>query len=368
MSLLTNMKKLVDSMGPVVSPGETKKGQRPDLKLVFLGAGVVGGSVGAWVAEHHDNVFFLDQGPVAKALKERGITTYPGESPASKTTVAVKVIDDLNDALDADVVVIGVKNYSLDAVARMVQSKMGDRPIIVAMQNGLDNQRMLPAYFSKVIYCVVSYNAWIDESGAIGYQKKGPLHFGTLHNELQTEMEDIAAIFNRGVETEITHAIGDAAHCKLVLNLTNSLTTLLGLKFRPIEDRALFQKLLTNLTWEGVRIVKAAGYRESRLGGMPSWGKIWMGANLPRLFTKGLFENNVKKMVVSSMAQDIIQRGGKDSELESINAYILQLAQKHGVRAPYNAAVYELAKREFAKPKFEPLDVGEVWDYVSRWL
>jgi 2-dehydropantoate 2-reductase len=365
MTIFENAKKLLSSLDPLGFIPLKINNPHPELKIVFLGAGVVGGSVGAWVAQNYNHAYFLDQGEVAKALKAKGITTYLGAKPGEKTNVQVNMINKLEEAADADVVVIGVKNYSLEAVAKMVRKKMGDRPIIVAMQNGLDNQRILPKYFSKVIYCVVSYNAWIDESGHIGYQKKGPLHFGTLQNELMTEMEDITAIFNLGVETHITHQIADAAHCKLVINLTNSLTTLIGMGFRPISDSALFQKLLTNLTWEGVQIIKAAGFKEVSLGGMPPWALLWSGAKLPRTMTKRMFERNVKKMVISSMAQDLIQRGGKDSELESINGYILGLAEKHNAPAPYNKAVYELAKREFAKPKFETLDVAEVWEYVK---
>jgi ketopantoate reductase len=76
----------------------------------------------------------------------------------------------------------------------------------------------------------------------------------------------------------------------------------------------------------------------------------------------------VKKMVVSSMAQDVIQRGSGDSELESINGYILDLAKEHGVRAPYNQAMYDLAEQEFTKHPFEPMDVKEVWAFVKPKL
>jgi ketopantoate reductase len=93
-----------------------------------------------------------------------------------------------------------------------------------------------------------------------------------------------------------------------------------------------------------------------------------MGSHLPRAISKGLFEKNVKKMVISSMAQDIIQRGSHDSELESINGYILELAKKHNIPAPFNQAIYDLSKQEFAKEKFEPLDVEEVWNYVKTRL
>lgn len=339
-----------------------------DLKVVFFGSGVIGGSVGGWIASQYDHVRFLDQGKVAETLKSKGITLYHGDEPDRRETVAVKVIDDLDAARDADVIVIGVKNYSLEAVAGLIRDKTGDRPVIVGMQNGVVNQEILPKYFSKVIYCIVSYNAWMDELCTIGYQKKGPLYLGTLDNTLQKEMKAIARVFNLGVETHVTEHLGDAAHCKLVLNLTNSLTTLIGYKYRELSDRALFQKLLTNLTWEGVRVIRAAGYRESKLGGMPPWILIMAGAKLPRIISKGIFEKNVKKMVLSSMAQDIIQRGGSESELESINGYLLTLADRYGVDAPYNRAVYELCTKEFGRETFEPLAMEEVWEAVKEKL
>lgn len=337
-----------------------------NLKLVFFGAGVIGGSVGGWIAKHHEPVSFLDQGPVQAALREKGITLYRQGARDQAETVKVKVIADLAQVPDADVVVLAVKNYSLPRAAELIKSKIGDRAVIVSLANGIENQRVLPKYFSRVIYCVVSYNAWSDEPGVIGYQKKGPLILGTLENDLQEKMAAVAAIFNRGVETLLTPRLQDAVHSKIVLNLANSLTTLIGFRFRELGDPALFQKLMTRLLFEGIQIIKAAGYRECRLGGMPSWLVIWTGAHLPRIISRPLFEANVKKMVVSSMAQDVIQRRGHDTELESINGYIISLADRYHLPAPVNRAVYELARREFAKPNFEPLDLPTVWKKVEE--
>jgi ketopantoate reductase len=81
-----------------------------------------------------------------------------------------------------------------------------------------------------------------------------------------------------------------------------------------------------------------------------------------------MFKKNVKKMVISSMAQDIIQRGADASELDTINGYLLDLAKKHGAPAPYNQAIYDLCVREFGKDKFEPMDPADVWAYVSKQL
>jgi len=335
-------------------------------KVVFFGAGVIGGTVGAWLSRENENTFFIDQGVVKEALAQKGLTLYPGDHPEQKETYPIKVIDGFSDVPDPDIVVVAVKNYSLDAVSRIIRDEVGIDPIIVGMQNGLVNQQILAKYFSKVIYCVVSYNAWMDEPGVIGFQKKGPLHFGTKDNELQSELNEVVALFNKGVETHATQKISDAAHCKLVINLTNSVTTLIGLGFREIEDRETFQKLLSNVLWEGVQVIKAAGTKESKLGGMPSWLLLWLGAHLPRIITGPMFEKNVKKMVVSSMAQDVLQRKAGESELDTINGYLVQLADKHGVAAPYNRAIYQLCKEKFADPNFQPMDVGEVWRIVNQ--
>ena len=303
---------------------------------------------------------------MADALKNNGITLYHGDQPGNKEQHDVKVIEDIKQLKDADIILLGVKNYSLEGVAKSIKDVTGDRPIIVSMANGRENQDILPKYFSQVIYCVVSYNAWMDQPVTVGYQKKGPLIIGTPDNSMMEEMKAMAQYFSRGVETVVTEHLQDAVHSKIIINLTNSLTTLIGHGYKEISDFDTFHRLLPNTLYEGVKVVKAAGYSECKLGGMPPWILIWAGAKLPRPLTRGMFKKNVSKMVKSSMSQDIIQRGGSDSELESLTGYIVDLAHKNGVNAPYNEAIYELCKENFRKGEFTPLDVKDVWARVQQ--
>ena len=73
-------------------------------------------------------------------------------------------------------------------------------------------------------------------------------------------------------------------------------------------------------------------------------------------------------MVLSSMAQDILQRGGAHSELESLNGYFIKLADEKNLSVPYNRAIYDLCKEEFSKPGFKPMDVKDVWARVESRL
>ena len=64
-------------------------------------------------------------------------------------------------------------------------------------------------------------------------------------------------------------------------------------------------------------------------------------------------------MNMSSMTQDVALRGAHDTELELITGYIVELAAKHGVPAPYNRTIYRLGRERF-RPGFEPLPCAEV--------
>lgn len=329
--------------------------------ILLVGAGAVGATIAAWVAPHCENFYVLDQPATLDVLEKQGVSAYLQHHQTELKSTPLKVIRHFKDIAPPDYVLLCVKNYSLEGLAQAVLDAYGNQSIVVGLQNGLANQEILPKYFSRIIYGVICYNAWLDRPGVAGYQKKGPLVFGTLDNCLQAEMRALAKVFSQGVETVVTGHLMDAVISKLIINLTNSFTTLVGFPAQPVSDDALFQKILSGLTYEGVNIAKAAGYKECKLGGMPGWNLIALSALAPQWLTRYAFRKNVQKMVVSSMAQDVLQARRGDNELESINGYLLQLANQYQVDAPYNRAMYRLCREAFADAEFKPLEVQEVW-------
>ena len=112
-----------------------------------------------------------------------------------------------------------------------------------------------------------------------------------------------------------------------------------------------------------MRIVRAAGHREHPVPGQPTWALIRLAVTLPPRVTRGQFRRNLKKMVITSMGQDVLQRGRTDSELESLNGHVLRMADRLGIDAPYNRTVYELCRERFG-PGFQPMTEREVLDAV----
>ena len=335
-------------------------------KVLFVGAGATGASVAAWVAESYGAVWVIDVGQTQAALRADGITTYQFAAPErTRRTVRVHTVERPSDLPDVGIVVLAVKNYSLEAVAHQLREDLGDRPIIVSMANGIDNQRILPKFFSKVIYCVVGYNARRDAPVVVGYQRKGPLLIGTPGNKLGGELRLVQSILARGCPTEIVDRLQDAVHTKIVINLTNALDALLGRGSVPLSNLAAYQQLLSQTLWEGIRIIRAAGYREHRIAGIPPFALLHLVAALPGWMTRPVFKRELRAMRMSSMTQDVVLRGAHDTELESITGYIVGLAARHGVPAPYNRAIYRLGREKF-HPGFEPLRCEEVLAAVER--
>lgn len=337
--------------------------------ILLIGAGAVGSAVAAWLAPKHQQFYVYDREQTLKTIEKDGIAAYLQNHKEQICHCQVKPVYDLADCPQPDLILLCVKNYSLDGLSQALINTYGQQAlndtIVVGLQNGVENQKILPKYFSNVVYGIVSFNAWLDKPGTVGYQAKGPFIFGTPDNGNKASVEQVVDAFNLGVPAIHSAHFQDAALCKMIINLTNSFTTLTGLGYREIDNMSLFQKILSRLTYEGVNIVKAAGYKECKVGDTPGWGLIKASALLPQFLTRSLFKRNVKKMVLSSMAQDVIQNGSSNTELEDINGYLLSLAQKHQIDAPYNQAIYRLCHELFGKDPFEPLSVEAIWRKMS---
>jgi len=338
----------------------------PEKKVLIVGAGAIGAAVAAWIAPHHAELYILSTRNSREVLNTKGITTYQtGRPEKTRRGAKVKTIDHIEELPDVDIVVIAVKNYSLPEVAAAVKARLGNRPLVVSMANGAVNQEILPPYFSRVVYCVVSFNARRDAPAVVGYQKRGPLLIGTPDNALQAELKMVQAILGKGCPTLIVNRLQDAVHSKIVMNLTNALDTLVGHGYRPLSNFDTYQRLLTRTLSEGIQIITAAGYRECKMGGMPSFFLIRLGAAMPLWLGRPLFKRKLKSMVISSMTQDILLRGSSLSEIDSLTGYIVRLAEKCHVPAPYNQTIYRLAGERF-QPGFQPMRCEAVAEEVQQ--
>ena len=250
----------------------------------------------------------------------------------------------------------------------MLKQQLGNyQPIVAGLQNGVENQQVLPKYFSKAIYGVVCYNAWREGVGRVAFVKLGRLIIGTPRNDLQPELQSVGNILNSGLQCSITDRLQDAVHSKLAINLINALMALVGFRKRSIESEKILVHMTTRLLWEGIQVLQKAGFKEHELGtNLASWSDIQTVVNIPESPENPLYDFIVNRVGPTSMTQDVF--GGKTStELESLNGYMLELARRVNVPMPINEAIYEIAKERCCS-NFKPIQEIELWEMINNRL
>jgi len=216
------------------------------LNLVIYGAGAIGATLGGWLSQDYENIYLLTRGENLEVLKRSGLRMY--ELDKNKTiAIPVKVIRDLNELDKIDIILITVKNYDLETVAKDISEKSEDNCIVVGLQNGVENQRVLPKYFSKVLYGVLMISAWKDQPGVFGNTGRGRIVFGSLNIDVQELTQDIANILNKSFPTRATRRIQDAVHTKLALNLANSIFTIINSTVKEDDDIYLLWKIFLKI-------------------------------------------------------------------------------------------------------------------------
>ncbi len=331
----------------------------------MVGAGAIGSSLTGWIAPKYGNLSLLARGETLDVIKTHGLKSYLKGGRSTAMPFPVHAVGSLSETALPDVIVLTVKNYDLDATCRDLRAQLGNHePIVIALQNGVQNQQILPRYFSRVVYGIACYNAWRDGPGEMGHEPRGYVILGTPANDLREEVQTVARVFQLGLECVTTDRLQDAVHSKLVINLANPLMALVGSQTRTTGTSNLLLKMSLSVHCEGINLLQAAGFHEHPLGRIPSWRTLKLGAALPAFMTSALYKLDTRRLGMNSMAQDVF--GGRaTTELDALNGYMLELARREGFPTPINETIYEVAKTHFVSD-FQPISAQKLWGMIEQ--
>ena len=106
------------------------------MKIAIIGAGAIGGYVGARLALAGEDVTFLVRGANLEAIGRDGIRLVARDG-SEQVARNVRATNDYAAAGAQDVVVLALKAHQVGAVAADVPKLLDDRIAVVTMQNGL---------------------------------------------------------------------------------------------------------------------------------------------------------------------------------------------------------------------------------------
>ncbi|SDI24684.1 2-dehydropantoate 2-reductase [Variovorax sp. OV700] len=106
------------------------------MKIAVIGAGAIGGLVGAKLALAGEDVTFIVRGKNLDAIATNGFKLI-GADGAEQVARNVKATDRYDQAGPQDIVILAMKAHQVEAVANDVPKLFGPETVVVTMQNGI---------------------------------------------------------------------------------------------------------------------------------------------------------------------------------------------------------------------------------------
>jgi 2-dehydropantoate 2-reductase len=317
------------------------------MKIAIIGAGAIGGLVGARLALAGQQVTFIVRGANLEALRNNGITLIEHDGER-KLTREVSATNDYAAAGPQDLVILAMKAHQLEAVAADLPRLLGPQTVIVTMQNGIpfwyfhkhggvlegttvrsvDAQGSLAKLIpiERILGCVVYPASELVAPGVVQHIEGDRFPLGELDGSSSERVQRIAEVFNAaGFKAPVLDKIRSEIWLKLWGNLT----------FNPIS--ALGHATLVDICqYPPSRELAAAMMREAQTVANK------LGIEFRVTLDKRIAGAEKVGAHKTSMLQDV--EAGRAPEIDALVGAVAELARLTETPTPHIDAVYALVK------------------------
>ncbi|MBI5015619.1 MAG: 2-dehydropantoate 2-reductase [Deltaproteobacteria bacterium] len=312
------------------------------MKVCVVGAGAIGGFIGARLASAGHEVSLVARGAHVEALRARGVTLVSG---GRRDTFPVAATDRPEDLGRQDVVFVGLKAYSIPAMLPRMAPLVGPETTVVPAINGLpwwyfyreggpfdgspitcldpDGSLFQALDPRHIIGCVVHASAEVTEPGVITQAGK-TLIVGEPDGSSSERLGRLAtALSGAGFDVTVSPRIRGDVWAKLIGNLSyNPVAALTLARMGEIHANPRLLELIRALMTEAKAVSAAYGVEIA----LSPDERIDVARKL----------GNVK----ISMHQDVER--GRPLEVDAIVGAVTELARRTGVPTPMIDAVHAL--------------------------
>lgn len=284
------------------------------MRFVVLGAGAIGGPVGALLARAGSEVVFIARGPHGDAIREYGLRV---ETP-DETFVAHIPVTRVPAWREDDVVLLAVKTQDAELAIRDIPPHVP----VVCLTNGIAAERIAARHVSSIYGAYVFVGGSHLEPGYVQLWSSpvaGVIDIGAYPRGDSELAAAISSMLQRaGFASEVRDDIMRYKRGKLVLNVGNVVEALCGPLDGELEvvDRAraeavaCFEAAGLEYTIDTTRFVEVKNIRGTTRPGGSTWQSLTRGKTL---------------------------------EVDFLNGEIVSLGHAHGIATPTNAVLQRLA-------------------------
>ena len=201
------------------------------------------------------------------------------------------------------------------------------------------------------------------ESGAYRRATSGPLMLEAHPDPRASALT--AALIGAVIPVEVHADLAPHQWTKLVVNLNNAISALSDAATSRLIVEPGYRRVVAAVVKEGLAVVRAAGLRTARFGGVPlAWMPRILGLPTPLVKLVTRRQLKVDPAARSSMWQDLA--ADRPTEVEYLNGEIVRVAERTGAAAPLNRRIVELIHAAEAAHAGSPrLSAADLWRALS---
>lgn len=317
------------------------------MKIAVIGAGAIGGLVGAKLALGGEDVTFIVRGANLAAIRDNGFKLVMADG-TEHVARNVKATSDYDEAGPQDLVILAMKAHQVESVAAHVPKLFGPDTAVVTMQNGVpywyfhehggalagtrlssvdptgEIGRFIPA--ERVIGCVVYPASDLVAPGVVHHVEGDRFPIGELDGSNSERVERISRAF---VAAGFKAPVLDNIRSEIWLKLWGNLT------FNPISSLA-HATLVDICQFPLTRELSAAMMREAQ----DTAGKL--GITFRVTLEKRIAGAEKVGKHKTSMLQDV--EAGRAPEIEALVGSVVELGRLTDTPMPHIETVYALVK------------------------
>jgi len=296
-----------------------------------MGAGGMGGYLGAKLAAVGQDVIFIARGAHLRALRETGLRISGAQSICLP---GVQATHDPREVGACDQVLFCVKLYDTDTAAAALQPLMGEHTCVLTVQNGIESAARIARTLGKgrVPAGAAYFPASIASPGEIAYlgciAGKPHLAFGEPGAGASARADALAAMFrDAGVDAQVCDSTERMLWEKFCLVVATSATTALARQpIGVVRGDADLRWMLAEAVAEAARVGRRAG--------------VALPDDLERQVLRAIDGNPP----AGKASQLVDLERGRRLELDGLSGAIVRLGRALGVPTPVHATVYAALK------------------------
>lgn len=341
-------------------------------RIAVVGAGAIGGYVGAMLADAGQDVTFIDAWPEhVEAIRKGGLQI--SEVSLTDRTIGKLNILHINDVQclsvlpPFDIVLLSVKSYDTAWAMTMIAPYLAHDGYVVSLQNCINEETIAGIVgWGRTTGCITLIAAELYAPARIrrtvgrNWTTTKAFYVGEIHGRVSKRIQHLADILSLVDTVVVGTNLWGERWSKLCLNvMRNALSAATGLGGNARERDDRIRRFSIHLGGEAIMVGRALGYDFEHVGALDadkvfqaSQGDAAALAAIEDILLAEAQTSGRSEAQRPSMAQDMAK--GRRTEVDWINGFIVERAASIGLEAPFNAALTQVV-HQIARGERKPL-------------